>query len=230
VKVFVTGVSKGLGKAFALHFLAKGISVVGIGRSHAFQDPNFQFIACDFSDRSQVEALVIDVIDDEVLFINNAGIIGEIKRSTDQNDSDAFDVMMINSIAPMIFCKKIAQATSFDKKLNIINISSGAGRRSIPSWASYCASKAALDRFSETFYLEEKEKGRQIVVLSIAPGVIDTDMQEYIRQANSSDFSSSKRFHELKNKQELRSPMEVASAILTVLDESKNNPTVICTV
>jgi benzil reductase ((S)-benzoin forming) len=230
MKVFITGVSKGLGEAFALHFLNEGHPVIGIGRSHSIVHENFQFISCDLSDRGQVDSIDFGSIDEEVLFINNAGIIGNIQRLSDQEVPDAFEVMMVNSIAPMIFCAKISKACYADKILTIVNISSGAARRSIPSWASYCSSKAALDRFSETFYLEELEKGRPIRVYSVAPGVIDTSMQSVIRSSKAVDFSSISRFLELKKNHELRSTEEVVQKIIDLINSPRIDHEVICAV
>lgn len=230
MKVFITGVSKGLGEALALHFLKEGHHVYGIGRSHSIVHENFQFILCDLSDREQVDSLDFGSIDEEVLFINNAGIIGNIQRLSDQKEPDVFDVMMVNAISPMLFCAKIARAVDLKSNLTVINISSGAGRRSIPSWASYCASKAAIDRFSETFYLEEIEKGRPIRVFSVAPGVIDTAMQRTIRSTKASDFSSVSRFLELKQNHELRSKEEVVQKIIALMHSSQNDNEIICAV
>lgn len=230
MKIFITGVSKGLGEAFAQHFLAQGVEVSGIGRSHQIDHPNFNFISCDLSDRHQVENLEFGEINEDVIFINNAGIIGTIQRISDQKEPDTFEVMMVNAIAPMILSAKIARAVGLKNKLTLINISSGAGRRSIPSWASYCSSKAALDRFSETFYLEEKEKGRETRVLSVAPGVIDTQMQEIIRSSSQDDFSSISRFIELKEGNELRTPHEVVIKILDLLKTQEDTQLVICAV
>lgn len=230
MKVFITGVSKGLGEAFAQHFLEQGVEVTGVGRSHRLDHPNFKFMSCDLSDRRQVEEIDFGKISDEVIFINNAGIIGNIQRISDQKEPDAFQVMMINAIAPMLLCAKIAKSVDLKTPLSVVNISSGAGRRAIPSWAAYCASKAALDRFSETFYLEEKEKGRQIKVLSVAPGVIDTHMQETIRSTNQEDFSSISRFLELKEANELSSPNEVVMRVLDLLRNEENDQAVICAV
>jgi benzil reductase ((S)-benzoin forming) len=110
-----------------------------------------------------------------------------------------------------------------NQKITILNISSGAATRAIPGWASYCASKAALDRFSETIYLEEKEKGRNIRVFSLAPGVIDTDMQSTIRSADAQDFSSLETFQNLKLNKELISSQEIAEKLAVFIKTYPND-------
>mgnify|MGYP003917472863 CR=1 FL=1 len=85
------------------------------------------------------------------------------------------------------------------------------------------ASKAVLDRFSETLYLEEKEKGRAIRVFSIAPGVIDTEMQNAIRASQAEDFSSLETFKGLKLNNELQSALETAVNLIDFLNRYNND-------
>ena len=219
MRVFVTGVSKGLGKAIAELYLSKGYNVTGIGRSHQIGHPNFHFIQCDLSEIDRVKKIDFGSVVEETIFINNAGIIGTIGRLSELKDPDPSELFAVNTIAPMILSSRIANSVVSDKLLTIVNISSGAGKRPIPSWASYCASKAALDLFSQTFLLEEKERGRAIQVFAISPGVIDTAMQEEIRSSNKENFSSIERFLELKENNELRSPDEVSRLIFDLLQK-----------
>ena len=157
--IYITGVSKGLGKEFVDYFLSTGNTVTGIGRSHSFDHPNFSFIQCDLSNLNEVKSVQFDCKENEVVLINNAGVIGNIQRISDQHESDIQEVMTVNTISPMILCQEFLRQTALEKTLTIINISSGAANRPIPSWAAYCSSKIAMDRFSETIYLEEHEKG-----------------------------------------------------------------------
>jgi benzil reductase ((S)-benzoin forming) len=225
--IFITGVSKGLGKEFVEYFLAAGHHVTGIGRSHAFDHPNFSFIHCDLSNLNEVQSIKFESKENELILINNAGVIGNIKRISDQNESDIQEVMTVNTIAPMILCQEFLRQTALEKKLTIINISSGAANRPIPSWAAYCSSKIAMDRFSETIYLEEQEKGRNINVFSVAPGVIDTSMQKKIRASNKVDFSSVDNFRSLHENGELTSPNDAVNKLVKLIQKKESNP-VIC--
>lgn len=217
MQVFITGVSKGLGKALAEHFLNQGEKVVGIGRSHSIQHENFQFLPCDLEDLDAVKDLDLGKFEEKVIFINNAGIIGSIKRISEQTSSDITSVITVNTIAPMLLCQKVLSTFPKERELTFINISSGAAKRAIPSWASYCASKAALDLFSETIYLEEKELGRNIKVYAVSPGVIDTTMQEQIRSAGNTNFSSVQSFIDLKTSGQLNTPETVVKKIVRLL-------------
>lgn len=218
MKVYITGTSKGLGKALAVQFLQKGCPVVGIGRNNVISHPNYSFIECDLSDLEAVKNIRFHDDGTGGILINNAGVIGTIKRVSDLETSDLETVMKINTLVPMILSQRFLKDSMDDKESVILNISSGAASRSIPGWAAYCASKSALDRFSETLYLEETEKGRPIRVYSVAPGIIDTQMQQTIRSADQHDFSSLQTFRDLKENDELQSPEIVAKKVLHLLD------------
>ncbi len=224
--IFITGVSKGLGKEFVEYFLAEGHLVTGIGRSHAFDHPKFTFIHCDLANVNEVKSIQFESKENELVLINNAGLIGKIKRISDQIESDIQEVMTVNTIAPMILCQEFLRQTHLENKLTIINISSGAANRPIPSWAAYCSSKIAMDRFSETIYLEEQEKGRNIKVFSVAPGVIDTSMQEKIRATKKVDFSSVDNFIGFHEQGELLSPEFVVSKLVKLLQKKESNPVI----
>ena len=228
MKVIVTGVSKGLGKALVQHYLDAGIEVIGIGRSHNFDHSNFTFIYCDFSSLDQIERLNIPLINEDIILFNNAGQIGHVQRLSDQEGYDVAEVLTVNTISPMILSAKVANAMGENHHFTLVNISSGAGRGPIPSWSAYCASKAALDMFSLTFYKEEKEKGRSIKVYAVAPGVIDTSMQEKIRSINENSFSSIQRFVDLKNNAELLGPEVVVNKIIKLLSLPYDESTIIC--
>jgi len=214
--VFITGISSGIGKAFLEYYLKQDVIVTGIGRNNPQLKGNYSFLECDFSNLSKVKALSLKSEDDELLLINNAGTIGAIKRVSDQHVSDLDEVMTVNAIAPMLLCQKIIQENP-GKKISLLNISSGAANRAIPSWASYCSSKIALDRFSETLQLEEEEKKSNIRVYSVAPGVVDSKMQEKIRSAAPVDFSSLTNFKLLHENNELLQPYLVVSKLVSLL-------------
>jgi benzil reductase ((S)-benzoin forming) len=227
--IFITGVSGGLGKALAEEFLRMGFTVSGIGRTNQIKHPSYSFIACDLSQPAEINNFDFGILSGPVMLINNAGILGQIQRLSDQYVPDVMNVLTVNTLAPMLLSAKLMRSTSNENPTTIVNISSGAGRRSIPSWAAYCASKAALDRFSETFYFEEKEKGRNIRVYSVAPGVIDTNMQELIRSSNPANFSSVSRFTELKSTNSLKSPQETAEQLIQlVLQADFDEASIIC--
>lgn len=215
----VTGVSRGLGKAIVEELLQKNEKVLGIGRSHSFNHPNFSFIECDLSNLEAVEKLNFPELTEKITLINNAGIIGNIKRLSEQSSNDLQYVLNVNVTAPVYILKKIYSKVKLKNDFCLVNISSGAANRAIPSWAGYCASKAALNMLTETFCLEELEKGNNPIVYAVAPGVIDTDMQVQIRSSLQSDFSSVDNFKALKSNKSLFTPKEAAVKLLYLLEK-----------
>lgn len=213
----VTGVSRGLGKAIVEELIERNEKIIGIGRTHSFNHPNFSFLHCDLSDPKTIETLKFPEFQGKVTLINNAGIIGEIKRISDQTTSDLENVFNVNVVSPMHLLQRIYAKVESKNEFTLVNISSGAANRSIPSWANYCASKAALNMLTETFYLEELEKGNHPTVYAVAPGVIDTDMQVQIRSTEKQHLSSLENFVEFKNSDSLFSPKTAALRLLKLL-------------
>lgn len=213
----VTGVSRGLGQAIVTLLLEQGEKVLGIGRSHQFNHPLFTFVPCDLSNLSAVKNIQLPEFAGAVTLINNAGIIGNIKRLSDQVELDLAEVLIVNTIAPAELTNVVYNSLESKSDFRLVNISSGAANRAIPSWSAYCASKAALNMLTEGFLAEEKEKGNNIVAYAVSPGVIDTDMQGQIREVDPKDFSAIENFKGFKENNELFSPEEAAKRLLALL-------------
>lgn len=195
---FITGTSKGIGKALKEQLIDTA-TVYSIGR----KDDDFQV---DFEDLDTVNNFEFPSVDtEEVILINNAGMLGEINPIMHKKISDAPAIFAVNTLTPILLSEKFIKRYS-SKKLTIITISSGAGRRAIPSWANYCASKAAVDLFSETLQEEAEELNIDLKVFSIAPGVVDTDMQQAIRNTTTSSFSQVEKYQKLFANGELLTP------------------------
>ena len=216
--IIITGVSRGLGKALAEYYLDKGETVIGLGRQNFIEHPNYSFFQIDLSLPTAINELDLSWVHGEVTLINNAGIIGEIGRISEMGTWDLENVLQVNAIGPMQLAKRCYNLSSKDN-FTLVNISSGAASRAIPSWAAYCASKSALNMLSETFYLEELELGRTPKVYAIAPGVIDTPMQEEIRGANPKSFSSLQNFIALKKEERLFTPSYCAKLLDQLLSK-----------
>lgn len=216
--VIITGISSGIGLALAKHYLDCGKKVIGIGRRNPFRNDRLIFFEKDLSQTNDFSFLKQHLTDtDELLLFNNAGVIGSIQRIGEQETSDIVSTIQVNTIAPMLLCQFAVQHYPLHLPLTIVNISSGAGKRPVPGWASYCASKAALDLYSQTLYLEEKERGRNIKIYAVAPGVVDTPMQEKIRQADPATFSSLHSFISLKEDNELTDLKTVVTKMESLL-------------
>ena len=104
---------------------------------------------------------------------------------------------------------------AIDKR--VLNISSGAGRRAIAGWSAYCAAKAGLDQFSRVTALDEPQRPNPARIVSLAPGVIDTDMQGQLRAADPSGFPEQSNFVTMKASGQLPTPEAAATRVLAYL-------------
>ncbi len=216
-KVIITGTSSGIGLALANVFLEKGYIVEGIARRDAIVHPNYVHHTLDLSDLKSVQEFqfTVDKDLDEVVLINNAGWLGEVKPIGELQSENIQRINDINITAPFILINSfLSQLKSFGGKKTIINISSGAAQYPIKSWGGYCASKAAIDMFSRVI----KEEHPEIGVMSIAPGVVDTAMQKTIREVPAEHFEDSARFHDMYDSGELRSSADVAKQITDLIE------------
>jgi len=94
------------------------------------------------------------------------------------------------------------------------------------SQAPYCAAKAGMDHFSRAVALEEAAAPNGARIVSLAPGVIDTDMQVQLRGASAENFPDRTRFERLKNEGMLDSPETAAAKVLKYLarEDFGSNP------
>lgn len=221
---FVTGSSKGLGLSFVNELLLdKNNSVFAYSRNNSLKAENYEFIAIDLSNIDLLNNFNFPTIQkaDKITLINNAGVIGDVKPTGSKQNSSITETYVVNTIAPSILMNQfIAQFQKLDCEKTILNISSGAGRHTITSWADYCASKSALDLFSLVIFEEQKNQKYPINIFSVAPGIIDTNMQDEIRNSSKEDFENIDYFVDLKKNNLLISPKVTALKILEII----NNP------
>lgn len=221
----ITGTSSGIGLALAQYYLEKGKKVIGISRNNQIAHTNFTFIPCDFTNKEEVQQLSLTkyISKDHlpICLINNAGTIGTIRRTPLLDYKHFEEVALTNIVAPQYLSASILKDFEVGNVEFIINISSGAGQYPVASWSAYCASKAAINLFTETLDKEIKELNGKTRVFAIAPGVVDTTMQNTIRNSKEGEFSRREEFIEKYENQELRSPQEVAERIANFI---KNPP------
>jgi NAD(P)-dependent dehydrogenase (short-subunit alcohol dehydrogenase family) len=102
----------------------------------------------------------------------------------------------------------------------VLNISSGLGRKAMASQAPYCAAKAGMDHFTRCVALEEAQQPNGARICSLAPGVIDTDMQVELRSADPARFADQATFAGLKEKGMLSSPQDAAAKVIAFLNRA----------
>ena len=213
---FITGTSKGIGKAIAELLLANNYLVFGFSRNNNIKHKNFTFIKIDLSNLDQVQKLQLPKVQsEEIILVNNAATIGEISPLHLKAENAIINEYNLNSITPTLLCKHFIQTYPTEKKL-ILNISSGAANKAIASWSTYCATKSALDSLTAVI---DEEKHQNLKILSISPGVVDTNMQEEIRNADPKKFPLHQNFVDYYANNELISPKLVALKLLEIIEK-----------
>ena len=179
--IVITGASRGIGLATAKKFLTEGWRVVGtyLNTSIPLQHDNLITIKYDQGNpksiaeaADQIKKLVLHI---DVL-INNAGII--LDANDRFADSDKVrKTLEVNVVGVVNLTERLLHL--FHKDSHIVNINSGYGAISYPilddeTSAGYRISKAALNMY--TRHLAFRLKPRGVIVSSIAPGWVKTDM------------------------------------------------------
>jgi NAD(P)-dependent dehydrogenase (short-subunit alcohol dehydrogenase family) len=150
--------------------------------------------------------------------INNAGVIPRLAPVAEIDAGDLARALRVGLEAPMLLAGAFLRTTrTWDCPRALLNISSGLGRRAMASSAAYCAAKAGMDHFTRCLALEEARVAGGARVCSLAPGVIDTDMQVQLRGADASQFPDRGGFIHLKEQGQLASPEEAAARVLAYL-------------
>jgi benzil reductase ((S)-benzoin forming) len=220
---YITGTSRGLGKALAVELLNdNGNQVFGIGRSCTITHAHYHHYDLDLSVAEEVREFRFRLPREtrRAVLINNAGVIepvAPVGRLDNQTLAAGFTV---NLISPAILMNNFIRHTQNSRAQRlIINISSGAGRHTVDSWSVYCAAKAGLDMFSEVLHSEQPihRPKDPVRIFSIAPGVVDTRMQARIRAVPKRDFAGKERFKKMKAEGMLAPADETARSILKVL-------------
>ena len=227
---FITGASSGIGEAIAREVLNRPKSHVwGISRSQHIHHARFTQQHVDLINSEELEQVKFPSIEDNVdrvVLINNAGMLGDIRRVGTADEQVISNLIYLNATVPAVLMNRFIGTYGHEKNVEVIilNVSSGAGSYPIDAWASYCGSKAFVDHFSKTVAEEQRITSGNVVILSVGPGVVDTPMQTQIRTSDTAQFSRAQHFKDLHTNGELQSPTEVAQKYLHVIDHPELFP------
>ena len=179
--VLITGASSGFGKAIAEALAARGDHVYGTTRqtvSPATASAQVRMLTMDVGDPATVDAAVARMITETGridALINNAGfgIAGAIE---DTSDAEAHAQFETNVFGLHRVCRAVLPQMRRQNSGRVINLSSLAGLVAVPYQAFYCASKHAIEAYTEALRMEMKPFG--IHVSMIEPGDFATSFTD----------------------------------------------------
>lgn len=183
MKIVITGVTRGLGRALLEEFIRAGHTVIGCGRSGdaifdlrmTHQAPH-DFSVVDVALDTKVSIWAAKVLEHDSapdLLINNASIMNRLSPLWEQDDREFTRLVDANIRGTQNVIRHFVPAMVARKKGVIVNLSSGWGRSVAPDVAPYCMSKWAIEGLTKALAAELPDG---MAAIPLNPGVIDTDM------------------------------------------------------
>jgi benzil reductase ((S)-benzoin forming) len=229
----VTGASRGLGAAITEQLIAPTHALLCIARNNP---PELQARA--EAGGARIEQWNTDLVDPvpvaarlqrwlaafdpaavaSATLINNAAMLTRVGPLESCDDAEISASMRVSLEAPLLLTAAFLRATrEWQAPRRILNISSGLGRRALAGTAPYCAAKAGMDHYTRAVALDEANRKNGARIVSLAPGVIDTDMQVHLRAADPQAFPDRATFVGLKEGGKLSSSADAAARVLAYL-------------
>jgi NAD(P)-dependent dehydrogenase (short-subunit alcohol dehydrogenase family) len=183
MKIVITGVTRGLGRALAEEFIGGGHTVIGCGRSGdaifdlrmTHQAPH-DFSVVDVGLDTKVSIWAAKVLEHDSapdFLINNAAIMNRLSPVWEQDDREFTRLVDANIRGTQNVLRHFVPAMVARKKGVIVNFSSGWGRSVAPEVGPYCMSKWAIEGLTKAL---ASELPAGMAAIPLNPGVIDTDM------------------------------------------------------
>ena len=221
----ITGASKGLGRSLALSIAESGGVVIALAReSLELESVEVELkkiskeslaVVCDLADSSQISRtaeMITSSFGHLSGIIHNAGIINPIGNMLDVEREGWEKTIQVNLLGVQDLTRSLESIIGGENHTRITTISSGAAQRSLHGWSAYCVSKAGLDMWTKC--MAEEGENANISAIAIAPGIVDTGMQQEIRQADESSFPLLQNFKDYYRNGELSKPDDVAIKLL----------------
>jgi 3-oxoacyl-[acyl-carrier protein] reductase len=220
----VTGGGSGIGEAIALRFAAEGARLALAARTAKELDRVAE--ACraagaecsthvvDVAIRKQVHDVVESVGPVDIL-VNCAGVYGPIGPFI-ENDLDEWEqALRINLLGTLYACSEVIPGMVERGRGSIINMSGGGATAPLPNFSLYAASKAAVVRLTDT--LASELKGTGVRLNAIAPGAIDTRLQDQVLAAGERGGEIYKRMRSMRDSGRGATPVEMPARLAVFL-------------
>jgi benzil reductase ((S)-benzoin forming) len=221
MNILITGTSSGLGYGITLNYLKKGHNVYGISRKHNEEldsYENFNFLQQDLTNYNESQQTIkkfIKGVENLNIVILNAGILNEIKDTRDTSIDEYKRVMDIN-----VWANKNVIDVLSDNVQNIsqvIGISSGASQSAARGWNAYSISKSSLNMLLNHYAQELPD----IHFCALAPGLIDSGMQDYLYTVDHNKFPAVKKLQDAKRTGVMPDVHEAAKIVINAIPKVK---------
>ncbi|KAI1705991.1 enoyl-(Acyl carrier protein) reductase domain-containing protein [Ditylenchus destructor] len=187
--VIVTGSSRGIGRETALAFARAGASVTVHGQSkekldetvallkkNGVEDKRIVSVLGPIQDEKTTKAIVDETVKKfgriDVL-VNNAGV-GQLTGAA-PDSLENYDYIFSVNVRSVLHLTNLAAPHLAKTKGNVVNVSSICSMLSVPIWAHYCMSKAALDHYTRNAAVSLGEQGIRVNVVN--PGGVHSDFR-----------------------------------------------------
>ena len=225
MNVLITGNSSGLGLGLTEALMDRDAIVWGMSRRGCPLKPKFDDVIRDrqqdLGDLSKLEEGLNRLLSDCLrldLVILNAGVLGRIQDLADTDIQDLEHLMRVN-----VWSNKLILDWLIERQLpvdQIVAISSGAAVNMSYGWGAYSLSKAALNNLMQIYAHEMPDTH----LLSLAPGLVDTAMQDYLcGEVDSDEFPSVQKLKDARGTDHMPESRKAAETILDLLPDLREN-------
>jgi NAD(P)-dependent dehydrogenase (short-subunit alcohol dehydrogenase family) len=221
----VTGASAGIGRALASALSAKGVQVLAVARRSAAlheafaDDANVTPVVGDVGSvagREAVRAALEATKRPLDFLVHNAGTVKPLASLASVSLDDWRNAMAVNVEGPLFLTQACLPLMPSGSR--VLHVSSGSAHAFIPGWGAYCVSKSALLGLKNGFK-QEVTPSKGVLFASIIPGIVDTEMQAAIREADEMEVPLAPMFKQLHAAGKLNTPAAAAAWISDVLTE-----------
>ncbi len=215
----VTGGSRGIGRACVERLAAEGARVAFLYNQNqaaaealvqqvlADSNGEARAIQADVTDGARAEQIVAELLDawgQIDILVNSAGIIRDGLFAT-MSPTDWKDVIDTNLTGTFNYCRALAQPMISRRQGSIINLTSVASEFGSRGQVNYAASKGGIDGLTRC--LAKELASRKVRVNAVAPGMIETDMSQVVRNL------AGDRIKEAIPLRRVGKPQEIASVV-----------------
>ena len=222
--VLITGVSSGIGWGLAREYLAKGFQAFGLSRREPkdlLRENRFRFQSVDLSRSKEVPEVarsLLHSVDQLDLVILNAGILGRVADFQEISADEMRNVLEVNLIANKVLLDALFALCPIHQ---VVAVSSGAATTPHRGWNAYAISKAALNMMIGLYAAERPDTH----FCALAPGIVDTPMQDQISGMPSDiRFSSLDMLRRAKGSPMMPKPEIAAARLIEAISKAVKYP------